>query len=111
MFRSNSANARLGLTLLLHPESEEYGDAVKNNFKGYKILTHNPLHYGEVTGKGFAIRENTEAFIGITGQYTQSTRGVRDLPFYKRQCLMEDEDLCKSFLKNFSYPVYMNILM
>ena len=95
MFRSNSANARLGLTLLLHPESEEYGDAVKNNFKGYKILTHNPLHYGEVTGKGFAIRENTEAFIGITGQYTQSTRGVRDLPFYKRQCLMEDEDLCK----------------
>ena len=62
---------------------------------GWKVLAHNPMTYAEVSGKGFAINSNAEAFIGVSSQYTESTDPLKNLPLHKRQCLISDEDLCK----------------
>ena len=68
--RSNSANALLGLSVLLYPDRKEYNLSM-NNYYGFKVLVHSPYSFPEVTGKGFAIGEAKEVFIAVGAQYTE----------------------------------------
>ena len=75
--RTNSANSKLGLTILLNSGWSNYRKpwAVKNDYVGWKILAHNPLVYPEVRGKGLSVNAGNEAFISIKAQvYTLQTR-------------------------------------
>ena len=75
--RTNSANSKLGLTILLNSGWSNYRKpwAVKNDYVGWKILAHNPLVYPEVRGKGLSVNAGNEAFISIKAQvYTLKPR-------------------------------------
>ena len=61
--RINAATAKLGLSVLLHPDKENYQDAVLNNFAGFKVLVHSPYDFARVAAKGFTIDTKVEAFI------------------------------------------------
>ena len=61
--RSNAANSRLGLTVLLYPDPDNYGESALNNFVGFKVLVHSPYDFAEVAAKGFVIDEHVESFI------------------------------------------------
>ena len=61
--RSNAANSRLGLSLLLYPDPDNYGDSVLNNYVGFKVLVHSPYDFAEVAAKGFVIDTSVESFI------------------------------------------------
>ena len=65
--RSNAANSRLGLSVLLYPDEDNYGDSVLNNFVGFKVLVHSPFDFAEVAAKGFIVDKNVESF--IAGMY------------------------------------------
>ena len=54
------ANAMLGLSLILYPNTRQYGSVVMNGYKGFKALIHNAEAFPEVGGKGFAIGSGKE---------------------------------------------------
>ena len=68
--RTNSANAQLGLTILLYPDTQNYAMGM-NNFYGFRVLVHSPYNFPEVSGKGFAIPSKKEAFLAVSAQVTQ----------------------------------------
>ena len=85
--RTNSANSKLGLTILLNSGWSNYRKpwAVKNDYVGWKILAHNPLVYPEVRGKGLSVNAGNEAFISIKAQvYTLKPRYNK--PRYSEFC-------------------------
>ena len=65
--RSNAANSRLGLSVLLYPDTDNYGNATMNNYEGFKVLVHSPYEFAEVAAKGFVIDTQMETF--IAGKY------------------------------------------
>ena len=61
--RINAATSKLGLSVLLHPDEDNYEDASLNNFVGFKVLVHSPYDFARVAAKGFTIDTKVEAFI------------------------------------------------
>ena len=59
----NAATSKLGLSVLLHPDADNYEDASLNNFVGFKVLVHSPFDFARVAAKGFTIDTKVEAFI------------------------------------------------
>ena len=74
--RSNVANSMLGLSVVLYPDTRQYGSVVLNGYKGFKALIHHAQEFPEVGGKGFAIGSGKEFFIGIGAQYTKASEVV-----------------------------------
>ena len=68
--RTNSANAQLGLSILLYPDTQNYAMGM-NNFHGFRVLVHSPYNFPEVSGKGFAIPSKKEAFLAVSAQVTE----------------------------------------
>ena len=58
--RTNAANSLLGLSVVLYPNEEEYGETVMNNYLGFKALVHSPFDFPEVGGKGLAVESEKE---------------------------------------------------
>ena len=81
----------LGLSVVLYPDTRQYGTVVMNGYKGFKALIHSAQEFPEVGGKGFAIGSGKEVFVGIGAQYTTATEGVKAMSFNRRQCLKQDE--------------------
>ena len=63
----------LGLSVVLYPDTRQYGSVVMNGYKGFKALIHNAQDFPEVGGKGFAIGSGKEVFVGIGAQYITAT--------------------------------------
>ena len=74
--RANVANAMLGLSVVLWPDTRQYGSVVMNGYKGFKALIHQAHEYPEVGGKGFAIGSGKEIFVGIGAQYTTASEVI-----------------------------------
>ena len=72
--RTNSANAQLGLSILLYPDTQNYAMGM-NNFYGFRVLVHSPYNFPEVSGKGFAIPSKKEAFLAVSAQVTERYSG------------------------------------
>ena len=85
------ANAMLGLSLILYPNTRQYGSVVMNGYKGFKALIHNAEAFPEVGGKGFAIGSSKEVFVGIGAQLITATEEVEAMAFGRRNCIMKDE--------------------
>ena len=92
----------LGLSLILYPNTRQYGSVVMNGYKGFKALIHNAQEFPEVGGKGFAIGSGKEVFVGIGAQYTTATKEVEAMSFERRRCIKEDEDIDGVKLEVFS---------
>ena len=73
--RTNSANAQLGLSILLYPDTQNYAMGM-NNFYGFRVLVHSPYNFPEVSGKGFAIPSKKEAFLAVSAQVTERYSAV-----------------------------------
>ena len=93
--KSSVASSQFGLTVILNPNEAEYGNAVKNNYIGFKTLIHSPYAFAEVDGKGKAIGKNSEAFFAIRAYHTRTTDQAMKLELSQRNCLAHDEDLSK----------------
>ena len=91
--RTNVANSKLGLTVVLNPDEKNYKGIIKNNYRGFRALVHGPLDFAEVSGKGFPIGKGEEVFVGIQPEYMESSEEVKNMPLNQRQCLTPDEDL------------------
>ena len=89
--RTNVANAMLGLSLILYPNTRQYGSVVMNGYKGFKALIHNAQEFPEVGGKGFAIGSGKEVFVGIGAQYITATEEVEYMSYERRNCIKKDE--------------------
>ena len=76
----------LGLSIILYPNTRQYGSVVMNGFKGFKALIHNAQEFPEVGGKGFAIGSGKEVLVGINAQYTTATEEVEAMSFERRKC-------------------------
>ena len=85
------ANSMLGLSLVLYPDTRQYGTVVMNGYKGFKALIHNAEEFPEVGGKGFAIGSGKEVFVGIGAEYTSATEEVEAMSYTRRQCLKQGE--------------------
>ena len=81
----------LGLSLILYPNTRQYGSVVMNGYKGFKALIHNAQAFPEVGGKGFAIGSGKEVFVGIGAQLITATEEVEAMAFGRRNCIMKDE--------------------
>ena len=64
------ASSAYGLIVVLNPNEEEYGTALKNNFVGFKTLVHSPYDFPEVDGIGMAMNKNIRSFIGTLHIFT-----------------------------------------
>ena len=82
----------LGLSLVLYPNTRQYGSVVMNGFKGFKALIHSAKDFPEVGGKGFAIGSGKEVFVGIGAQYTTASEEVENMSFERRKCLKQGEE-------------------
>ena len=91
--RTNVADSKLGLTVVLYPDDRNYNGIMKNNYRGFRALVHGPLDFAEVVGKGFPIGKGEEVFVGIRPEYLESSDDVKSMPLDQRQCLTADEDL------------------
>ena len=76
----------LGLSIILNPDTRQYGSVVMNGFKGFKALIHNAQDFPEVGAKGFAIGSGKEVLVGIGAQYTTASEGVEAMSFERRKC-------------------------
>ena len=92
MKTTNVANSMLGLSLVLYPNTRQYGSVVMNGFKGFKGLIHSAKDFPEVGGKGFAIGSGKEVFVGIGAQYTTASEEVENMSFERRKCLKQGEE-------------------
>ena len=92
----------LGLSVVLYPDTRQYGTVVMNGYKGFKALIHSAQEFPEVGGKGFAIGSGKEVFVGIGAEYTTATEGVEAMAFNRRQCLKQDEEHDGIILEVFS---------
>ena len=90
--KTSAANSKLGLTLLLYPDEENYHSSADNNFIGFKVHVHSPYDYAEVSGKGLAIGKATEAFVAVGAQHT-ATENMAKITLKKQKCLSHAEDL------------------
>ena len=80
----------LGLSIVLYPDTRQYGSVVMNGYKGFKALIHNAQDFPEVGGKGFALGSGKEIFVGIGAEYTTATEDVEGMSYKRRQCLTQD---------------------
>ncbi len=53
---------------------------------------HNPYDFAEVSGKGFAIGVNHEAFIAVGAHVTESSPAVEKMNHDRRGCMRHRED-------------------
>ena len=83
----------LGLSVVLFPNTRQYGSVVLNGFKGFKALIHNAEEFPEVGGKGFALGSGKVAYVGIGAQYTEASKAVESMSFERRDCLKKDENI------------------
>ena len=83
----------LGLSLILYPNTRQYGSVVMNGYKGFKALIHNAPEFPEVGGKGFAIGSGKEIFVGIGAQLITATEEVEAMSFARRGCIKKEEDV------------------
>ena len=93
----------LGLSLVLYPNTRQYGSVVMNGFKGFKSLIHSAKDFPEVGGKGFAIGSGKEVFVGIGAQYTTASEEVENMSFERRKCLKQGEGVDGLIIESFSY--------
>ena len=93
----------LGLSLVLYPNTRQYGSVVMNGFKGFKALIHSAKDFPEVGGKGFAIGSGKEVFVGIGAQYTTASEEVENMSFERRKCLKQGEGVDGLIIESFSY--------
>ena len=100
---TNVANSMLGLSLVLYPNTRQYGSVVMNGFKGFKALIHSAKDFPEVGGKGFAIGSGKEVFVGIGAQYTTASEEVENMSFERRKCLKQGEGVDGLIIESFSY--------
>ena len=82
----------LGLSLILYPNTRQYGSVVMNGYKGFKALIHDAQEFPEVGGKGFAIGSGKEIFVGIGAQLITATEEVEAMSFERRNCIKENEN-------------------
>ena len=90
----------LGLSVVLFPNTRQYGSVVMNGYKGFKALIHNAEEFPEVGGKGFAIGSGKVVFVGIGAQYTKATNAVENMSFERRQCVKHNESIENVYSSN-----------
>ena len=77
----------LGLSVVLFPNTRQYGTVVMNGYKGFKALVHKAGEFPEVGAKGFAIGSGRVVFVGIGAQNIEASKEVNDMPFSRRKCI------------------------
>ena len=92
---SHIASSKFGLSVLLNTNEAEYGNALKNNFVGFKILVHTPYDFAEVDGIGMAMDQNIQSYIGIRGNHFATTEAANKLDLFQKRCLSRSDDLTK----------------
>ena len=92
---SHIASSKFGLSVLLNTNEAEYGNALKNNFVGFKILVHTPYDFAEVDGIGMAMDQNIQSYIGIRGNHFWTTDAANKLDLFQKRCLSRSDDLTK----------------
>ena len=92
---SHKASSKYGLTLILNPNEDEYSEALKNNFVGFKTLVHTPYNFAEVDAVGMAMGKNVQASVGIRGHHAWITDAANELGLYKKKCLSRSDDMNK----------------
>ena len=102
--RTNVADSKLGLSVVLFPDERNYRGIIKNNYRGFRALVHGPLDFAEVAGKGFPIGKAEEVFVGIRPEYLESSDDVKSMPLDQRQCLTAGEDLSQH--SDLNYQVF-----
>ena len=93
--RSHEANSKFGLTVVLNPDEEEYGKALKNSFTGFKTLVHTPYDFAEVDAIGMAIDKNIQSYIGIRGYHSWTTDAANSLDMLQKKCLSRYDNITK----------------
>ena len=92
---SHIASSKFGLSVLLNTNEAEYGNALKNNFVGFKVLVHTPYDFAEVDGIGMAMDQNIQSYIGIRGNHFATTEAANKLDLFQKRCLSRSDDLTK----------------
>ena len=93
---SHKASSKYGLTVILNPNEDEYTEALKNNFVGFKTLVHTPYNFPEVDAVGMAIDKNVQATVGIRGHHSFITDAANALGLYQKKCLSRSDDMNKN---------------
>ena len=93
---SHKASSKYGLTVILNPNEEEYTEALKNNFVGFKTLVHTPYNFPEVDAVGMAMDKNVQATVGIRGHHSFITDAANALGLYQKKCLSRSDDMNKN---------------
>ena len=89
------ASSKYGLTVVLNPKEDEYTDALKNNYIGFKTLVHTPYNFPEVDAVGMAMDKNVQATVGIRGHHSWITDAANGLGLYQKKCLSRSDDMKK----------------
>ena len=92
---SHKASSKYGLTVILNPNEDEYTEALKNNFVGFKTLVHTPYNFPEVDAVGMAMDKNVQATVGIRGHHSFITDAANALGLYQKKCLSRSDNITK----------------
>ena len=92
---SHKASSKYGLTVILNPNEDEYTEALKNNFVGFKTLVHTPYNFPEVDAVGMAMDKNVQATVGIRGHHSFITDAANELGLYQKKCLSRSDNVTK----------------
>ena len=92
---SHLASSKYGLIVVLNPNEDEYTDAVKNNYVGFKTLVHTPYNFAEVDAVGMAMDKNVQVSVGIRGHHAWITDAANALGLYQKKCLSRIDDMKK----------------
>ena len=105
--RTSFANSMLGLSLVLFPNTRQYGTVVMNGYKGFKALVHKAEEFPEVGGKGFAIGSGRVVYVGIGAQAIEASEAVEVMPFQRRKCIKYNESIDNIFSTDNGKPVIL----
>ena len=103
---SHKASSKYGLTVILNPNEDEYTEALKNNFVGFKTLVHTPYNFPEVDAVGMAMDKNVQVSVGIRGHHAWITDAANALGLYQKKCLSRIDDMKK--YKEIKLEVFAN---
>ena len=92
---SHIVSSKFGLSVLLNTNEAEYGNALKNNFVGFKTLVHTPYDFAEVDAIGMAMDKNIQSYIGIRGYHSWTTDAANELNLFQKKCLSRFDDVTK----------------
>ncbi|KAJ9596122.1 hypothetical protein L9F63_012706 [Diploptera punctata] len=95
-WRPRGAGSRLGLTLLLNAETEEYYCSTSAS-KGFKLLLHNPVETPKIADYGSLIAPSREYRIKIRPTITNSSRSLNYVKEAERQCVFSSQKYLKFY--------------